>query len=998
MRLNSLKKHNSQIGKLAALVLSAAAVFSAKATTVAYWPMSAMAKSGGTYVTNSLSGGYDLQVPGSSEASFEVNDIGWTMPPNPDQSILSGAECTKMLRIGASKNAALSSTSAELANVMQISHSFTLEGWYNPSDLPNEYAREAGFYHPFVFMNRSAPGGWMFSICPTNGTDDLRFDLSYNSGSVKTITITTLNASEFFDPARTDNWHHFAMVCDYNDSSHQGIWKFYLDGRLRGNAILDAFTPSAFGTAAVYVFGVGSSDNRTPVGTYTCWRLSDVALAPEELLCGAAPAVVETIAYWPMNVVSLNRDYVPCSVNPEYCLDVRASAAGGRQSVANDIGWDMPQNPGPEGAAYRPASFMLRGYAGEKIGGVYQPVLESASAALGAELMITRDFTFEGYYRAETLPETRRLSYLVLNTQSQLGGWGLCYDGPNENGEYLFQMKYNVQGGTNPSTANLCTVKPWELLRWCHYAITVDADDGAGKTQVKLYINGRLCASSSFNRLQSETSFNNPRFMMIGASSGNVLHPEGTYCCWRASRKVLTRGEFLCEGSCKIAGSYEWRGGDGTSADWCSSGGGAFWYKDGVGLTTWAERGDAYFGDEGKNCEPIVNGQVNPRTLTICSDKDWVFWFKGTKESCFGKDLESITKVGAGEVTIYKSAQSPMSQSEGEVHVREGVLRIKNPNGVDSLGNTANGFDVYVYEGGKLWLNDRAEIFSSNLDDPNNCRITVYTNGIFSLSESGSINSTFNVIRISELNLMGGVFVTPSQGSPQYGYILVKDRVVFGKKPDKLPYEIPALASGGFWAFGENTEIRVEDITEDESSDVIFNSALVAQPTWQTTDRPFGFRKTGAGALEINNGHSYDRPLGVIAVEEGELRVNNDYSTPSKFTVASGATVSGVGKVSAVELADGAVLKTQTSEDKVLICKSVDVRGGGTAEITNSANLPIEKIRVTMMDVSETIAGETNLASWTVKVNGAVEPDLKVFRSGSRIRCGCKKGLVVVVR
>ena len=63
-----------------------AATMSASANTVAYWPMNVSGPVDSKIVADSSGNGYNLncRAPAAGTPAFSDNDIGWTLPPNPD--------------------------------------------------------------------------------------------------------------------------------------------------------------------------------------------------------------------------------------------------------------------------------------------------------------------------------------------------------------------------------------------------------------------------------------------------------------------------------------------------------------------------------------------------------------------------------------------------------------------------------------------------------------------------------------------------------------------------------------------------------------------------------------------------------------------------------------------------------------------------------------------------------------------------------------------------
>ena len=155
--------------------------------------------------------------------------------------------------------------------------------------------------------------------------------------------------------------------------------------------------------------------------------------------------------------------------------------------------------------------------------------------------------------------------------------------------------------------------------------------------------------------------------------------------------------------------------------------------------------------------------------------------------------------------------------------------------------------------------------------------------------------------------------------------------------------------------------------------------------------------------MELNNpygggGGNTTRPTGVIAVEAGELRVNVGYSSPSKYTVADGAFLSGTGKVSKVEFAAGAGMRVDATKTDVLELAGVDFAGGGVIEVSGVPAEAVDNLRVNCAKVGNPVTGVENLSGWTVKVDGVVVPRAAVSLNGGFLRVSVINGTYIIFR
>ena len=620
---------------------------------------------------------------------------------------------------------------------------------------------------------------------------------------------------------------------------------------------------------------------------------------------------------------------------------------------------------------------------------------------------LLHDFTIEGYMYVKSLKHTESNRDTCI-----------AFSGMNGNGDWLWSLTETAQNsnkrdvtvsirGGGPGVDNsgiLCTIDDNEILGgWHHYALVFKFNEANNKSRWTFYLDGVNRGSGTMNSHTADQNKQHDRFLLggVGADSKKVFDAKLAF--WRVSDEALMPPQFLCcEGNPLI-----WKGAV-DSAEW-SAGAAANWVEHGVSAS-WTDAKDAYFVDSYATNRIEITGTVNPASINVIANSDMRLDFDKARSSAIGAGCTNFVKYGLGTFQIYYADNTANALLKGAcpIEVREGTLRVNAANSNGALGDASRGYEVKVYDHATLSLYARNVIGSGTPDVANDSVFTVYTNGTFDMS-SGS----FNIQALGTLDLLGGNFVAPAK-CHGFGYLLIRNRLTLGCNPGKRPYVFPAVRDQDDKVtiqpgitIGRNTEFRVEDVTGDAAADGIFNCAVMARTAdaskWQDADNPCGFRKTGGGTMELNNpslgsDRSHDKPTGVIAVEAGELRVNIDYSNASKYTVADGAFLSGTGKVSKVEFADGAGMRIDATKADVLELEGADFAGSGVIELSGVLPENVKNLRVNCAKVGDPVTGAANLSNWKVKVDGVENPNLAVRMHGGFLRASFVKGLRIIYR
>ena len=132
-------------------------------------------------------------------------------------------------------------------------------------------------------------------------------------------------------------------------------------------------------------------------------------------------------------------------------------------------------------------------------------------------------------------------------------------------------------------------------------------------------------------------------------------------------------------------------------------------------------------------------------------------------------------------------------------------------------------------------------------------------------------------------------------------------------------------------------------------------------------------------------------------VEAGTLQVD-DGCQDALIAVASGAFVSGTGKVKALTLSDGAGFVVASGRDKRLSASgAASIGATGVVNILAEDVANDESLTVAVVDFNGTVAGTGNLSGWKVLVNG-VEVAGNVYLKGRTLMAERNCGTVLIFR
>ena len=534
----------------AALAVSLFGVSTASARTVALWPLE----------TDSVAGLPDGRCANDSAYDLTTHDIaanaanaGWNLPPNPDAGTVWVASPTNRTSLATTTVGSSRLSHPALGEALAVDHDFTLEGWLKIDSLPrsNSWAiistaytgnidgqSTFGFRHLWTIRNRTE-----------NAPDGVTVQLNYNSDMVFCV-LTDAEVDSLMNA-----WHHYALVkrCTGRDGrKRSSTWTFYLDGVIKGS--LDIQSMSSNDTTDVpsdlCLFG-------RPLGAHlSCqadyWRLSDVALAPEEFLCagGSGTQIPEpedhpTLAYWPLGRRadgSLDGSpavgTIPLSVG---LIDIVGSTDGSTKSpfspVLESAFAGNPPNPTATLPSGNAGSLFMDGTGGG---------LAITNSDFIANFSYRHSFTVEGWCRpVRSTADSFDVMYLFQGEFDKNGRWGLMLSSRSKGG-IVPELWGNAVNPANSKSETVLAARFDDChlenrVDWMHVALTYSASEGLGVWRV--YVDGQLAGSAENNFSLADWQPGEKGNVGFGR---NELVAGGYYDCFRLSGTALSPEQFLC--------------------------------------------------------------------------------------------------------------------------------------------------------------------------------------------------------------------------------------------------------------------------------------------------------------------------------------------------------------------------------------------------------------------------------------------------------------------
>ena len=428
-RRGSLLYHARTMATAFAIGFSLMTGGSAKAKTVALWPLAEGTSA--TYGACAIDARNDLRIVPSSGWEVQTRFSSPKQPGAVTTPTLFDPVTEKCLvRTEGAKVPLLESSSRLIGDVVSGTHDFTLEGYV-------KFTRRLDNSEWWVLARGGSTEASVWTFRLQKKSSALAFEMC-GIGSDKRYETIDDSAEDFCDV-----WHHYALV--FRAGTGNPVVEVFFDGTSCGSIALSARKDLSGATPRFDIAGRTTEATHSFLGGFDMWRLSDEALDASEFLNAANPEwkdvvtagdVSNTVAYWPLtrnadgslnacdvvNGNDLSSGYFPAS---PYFVQVLPDADGA--SVDGNAGaWKFP-----EGAA------------------------SSAITAAGVAecLDVSRSFAVEMYlkpcHRSEDVP----ISQWVCSTtggNSNSRGWILLF--VRRAAEWQFELVAN-NGGEGGSLA-----------------------------------------------------------------------------------------------------------------------------------------------------------------------------------------------------------------------------------------------------------------------------------------------------------------------------------------------------------------------------------------------------------------------------------------------------------------------------------------------------------------------------------------------------------------
>lgn len=512
--MNVVKTVKNEYGRFIAMLVSAVLVtVSANARTVALWTMDPTVMPDGRKLLRcAVTPRNDLTLGTDSTVTSPAQSVGWNLPPNPDESSVFirsvvSRQCVKVGGIN-NKEQIISSTEPRLAKAVAPDHDFTIEGWMNIDEFPNDNGRI------LLFAGINGYGSYMLRIDPKSGDGAKRnINLVWRHAANNPLTICSVD-----DAAITKAWHHYAFVFTFEKANGKSGWSFYLDGSEIGS--VEHYQLGSVSVDARFIIGGTSTSaekGNNIVGSFDYWRISDKALLPSEFLCagGVGSSVPvnanrRTVAYWKLghdaegNVDA--RDYVGTA-------DLSQGIYAGNTDYMDATVMD-PAEPRPSVESHD-GKGAVKFSSSQKGKGLQH-------ATLGTDLVFDRSFSVEGWIKPMWRGEEADQVYLcgtldnydpkcrgwLLILQKQSSGYRFlvgAQDGVPEN-PYDFSGRGNLTMGASGfnNAAVMSGVYPfdeqWRKIR-LSYTATSAGEQNKWNGKWELYVDDELAGTADHGRM-----------------------------------------------------------------------------------------------------------------------------------------------------------------------------------------------------------------------------------------------------------------------------------------------------------------------------------------------------------------------------------------------------------------------------------------------------------------------------------------------------------------
>jgi len=416
---------------------------------------------------------------------------------------------------------------ADLGRHLEITNSFTVEGWI----APHRQDYETGIQ--YIANTRVFHKGWAFALKRmSDGTRRLVIYAEDDGG------IQVFDAPLSGDlSAWADTWRHVALVYDATAGTQaQGVWRCYLDGELQGAAT--NWQVRVGTTSSEHFHLAGRVDNAsTFCGYLDCWRVSKAALTPEQFLNATDGSIVATdvLALWPLD--SADGVYFDASdVTGNWSFGTPLTSL---HKVTGSASQAVAPLPNPDAsAAFRGDPAVNTGSLvfNTPAAGAKRAYLASDNYTVRDTLCYTNSFTLEGWFYRTLNPGSWQLLFASGSAPSlTTGGMSLNFT-YRTTGYVLYAGGAALANDAPFGTGSIDN----ELNVWRHVALVYDVTVGKGTWS--LYVDGTLKGSIENKTLPT---YSLSSCFYVGGRPWSDNSFNGAIDSVRLTRGVLAPSQFL---------------------------------------------------------------------------------------------------------------------------------------------------------------------------------------------------------------------------------------------------------------------------------------------------------------------------------------------------------------------------------------------------------------------------------------------------------------------
>ena len=555
------------------------------ARTIAYWPLTY--RNGNVDRTCAVNPDNNFGLLSGEYGETDSLPGEWNLPPNFESTLRYYRDPTAYSSIGCIRNgdglgngALHTCTSAAVGSQTLGTNTFTVEGWY--------YVPTAGLPGSWRVLVQGGYGsggasGWCLSLrVDTKGKYYYNFYIQNAACSGAVLGDTNIHTFNSADEV-ANAWHHIAVVHDQGVAGDKTKWKIYHDGELFFDRDVTRMTAlSGQVHPRLELGGRGNSAAQRPMSSYSCWRVSDVALPREQFLNydpeGKGGTIVpqpvlpetSTVAYWKLGKNVDGTLNLADSVG-FYDLHGGLFAAStpfddGKQAVTNshsqftathDCAFEGNPPNGDLGSLGNHGSIVARFRERISISPPVNPYdlgwdhTTLIVPDMGREISLTNSFTVEGWLyplRDHDLPNVGQQVVCGTRTFGSNGvkGWTIKWNASDQ--KFILYANDDHDPAPDASGAQIsdlplnATGSLADWSGWKHFALVYDS--AAGNGTWTLYMDG--VKQLAVENTAEPTCGNSSRHFYIGARPGDNQGWLGRFDCWRVTKRALAPTEFLC--------------------------------------------------------------------------------------------------------------------------------------------------------------------------------------------------------------------------------------------------------------------------------------------------------------------------------------------------------------------------------------------------------------------------------------------------------------------